>query len=204
MEKVEIKRYAAIAKEVSKQEESDIPSFDEFIKHVADKNDFGFFLKNRDKIIKRIKELEAKFAESEYKVQTLLKSKDVLAVTDIAKMSVDNFNLRKENSQLKQQLIDECKEHQEFCKVADEKVKNLEKEVSKWKNKKIKCLVDHLIGNKDLAIEELEKVKEWCKERYDGWKTSYNHEQIIEGVCYSLENINIFIDQQIKSLKGEG
>ena len=50
-----------------------------------------------------VADLEAKLAESEYKVQTLLKSKDVLAVTDIAKMSVDNFNLRKENEQLKQQ-----------------------------------------------------------------------------------------------------
>jgi chromosome segregation ATPase len=57
----------------------------------------------------KIADLEAKLEESESKVQTLLKSKDVLAVTDIAKMSVDNFNLRKENNQLKQQLAEKEK-----------------------------------------------------------------------------------------------
>lgn len=51
------------------------------------------------------------------------------------------------------------------------------------------------------VITELEKVKEWCQERHDGWDKSDNNELLKGGVCFALKNIIIKLDQQIKSLK---
>ena len=144
---------------------------------------------------RRIDDLEAKLAEGEYKVQTLLKSEDVLAVTDIAKMSVDNFNLRKENNDLKQQLA----EKEKFL----EQIMSGEYIPANIAEKSLKL-------SNQTAIAELEKVKKLLKHKGMILKVKppidlpavqgneYLHEFMIPE--WDFERI---FDQQIKSLKGD-
>lgn len=117
--------------------------------------------------------------ENEYKS----KIADLEAKLAQAKMNESFEKEKKDNAfkfieELKQQLIDECKEHQEFCKVADEKVKELEK------------------SKLDFTICELEKVKD------NIYGLKYN-----ENACLNkkdcIEDCLEIIDQQIKELKGD-
>ena len=67
MDKVEIKKVAIIAREVAKESSLNIPNFEEYINHFADKRDFEFFLKERDKIVKYVENLKSQLKESEEK-----------------------------------------------------------------------------------------------------------------------------------------
>lgn len=50
---------------------------------------------------------------------------------------------------LKRTLIDECKEHRDFCRIADEKIKGLEQQLVE-KRKKV-----------------VQEIRKWCKENFD-------------------------------------
>ena len=72
----------------------------------------------------------------------------------------------------------------------------LNEEVSKWKNKKVKYIVDNIICDRNqTAINELEQLKHdiWTNQHDDGW--------LDEKV--DIYELTEMIDQQIKKLKGE-
>ena len=55
------------------------------------------------------------------------------------------------------------------------------------------------------AIAELEKVKEWANNMYDGWKSNDGvNLDAKSGICNTLQAVCGMVNQQIKSLKGEG
>ena len=54
------------------------------------------------------------------------------------------------------------------------------------------------------AIAELEKVKEWANNMYDGWKSNDGvNLDAKSGICNTLQAVCGMVNQQIKSLKGE-
>ena len=69
---------------------------------------------------------------------------------------------------------------------------------------KIADLVVKEIKAEDFAIEQLEKVKEWVSDMFNGWKTNQQVNQLtIDGICLALENVGYKIDNQIKELRGQ-
>ena len=95
-----------------------------------------------------------------------------------------------ENAQLKQQLAEK------------------DKEVQKWKNKKVKYIVDNIICDRNqTAIDELEKVRSKIA-RLDVSPDESNRlipalDNYTNGFHKSRFKIVNILDQQIKSLKGE-
>ena len=71
--------------------------------------------KSDEKLQDKVATLEAKLAQAKMNESFEKEKKD---------------NAFKFIEELKQQLIEECKEHQEFCKVADEKVKELKQQLA--------------------------------------------------------------------------
>lgn len=116
--------------------------------------------------IPSIADLEAKLAESENRVIELLDGARKLEEVKDSKIKDVRACWMKRYSQLKQQLIDECKEHREFCKVADEKVKELKQqlaekdaEVQSWKDGTIVVKLGKLeeqLAEKENKIASLE------------------------------------------------
>lgn len=51
------------------------------------------------------------------------------------------------------------------------------------------------------AVEQLEKVKEFCIKHRHFCEDSYNHKFVIEGACYALKDAVNEIDNQIKAIK---
>lgn len=93
-------------------------------------------------------------------------------------------------------IIDE-NHYKELClKISDleTKLAEKEKEALKWKNKKVKYLVDNLLGGENLAIQTVEEIREDF--RQNSYCNDY-HEYIV--------NMEIFeyFNNKIKSLKGE-
>jgi hypothetical protein len=80
------------------------------------------------------------------------------------------------------------------CKELKQQLAEKEKEVSKWKNKKIKYLVDNLLVDRNLAIQTVEEIREDF--RQNSFCNDY-HEYIV--------NMEIFeyFHNKIKSLKGD-
>lgn len=78
----------------------------------------------------------------------------------------------------------------------EEQLAEKEKEVQKWKNKKVKYIVDNIICDRNqTAIDELEQLKHdiWTNQHDDGWL--YEKVDIYE--------LTEMIDQKIKKLKGD-
>lgn len=54
------------------------------------------------------------------------------------------------------------------------------------------------------VIDELEKVKEWANNMYDGWKSNDGvNLDAKSGICNTLQAVCGMVNQQIKSLKGK-
>ena len=85
-------------------------------------------------------------------------------------------DLEKENEQLK-------------CQLAEK-----EKEVEKWKNKKVKHLVDGLLVDRNLAIQIVEEIREDFRQK--SFCNDY-HEYIVDMEIFE------YFNNKIKSLKGE-
>lgn len=114
---------------------------------------------------KTITDLEAKLAESEKTIKYLKGIKRY----DIGEMLT-------ENAKLKQQLAEK------------------EKEVAKWKNKKVKHLVDGLLVDRNLAIQIVEEIREDFRQK--SFCNDY-HEYIVDMEIFE------YFNNKIKSLKGE-
>lgn len=167
----------------------------------------------------KIIDLEARLAESENRVIELSNGcREIEKIKDDKIKEVRDFWMKRYDH-LRQQLIQECKEHQEFCKVADEKVKGLEKEIenSKYRfvdrytredfmntidmaNKNydsIKSRYEKLEQSQNqTAIDELEKVKETTECVLDNaLKNSSLNQSYYDRLLDEIE-------QQIKELKG--
>lgn len=158
--------------------------------------------KSDEKLQDKVATLEAKLAQAKMNESFEKEKKD---------------NAFKFIEELKQQLIEECKEHQEFCKVADEKVKELkqqlaekDEEIDKLKTilsmqaiqvseeQRLNLITTNCIqyNPNQTAIAELENVIELIKEHYN--------KQFPDFPLGVTEQIHIgIIDQRIKSLKGE-
>ena len=157
---------------------------------------------------KQLTDLEAKLAESEKALE--------YARYPVARI-LDDIN------QLKQQIIEECKEHQEFCKVADEKVKSLQNNwnilcdylgecIVKYDSEDCNGIYSEILSKvneikkysakqsqNQTAIAELEKVKEYMEKKLVEFDNT--EMKIIMGLyAFNIENQ---INQQIKSLKGD-
>ena len=166
-----------------------------------------------------ILDLETKLAESEKLNKILYDSNE--SAERILRMSTHEET--KEILQLKQQIIEECKEHQEFCKVADEKVKSLQNNwnilcdylgecIVKYDSEDCNGIYSEILSKvneikkysakqsqNQTAIAELEKVKEYMEKKLVEFDNT--EMKIIMGLyAFNIENQ---INQQIKSLKGD-
>ena len=141
----------------------------------------------KEKYKKQIADLESKLAESD---------KETLKLRELY-IELINLNI-KEVHELEQQLIQECKEHQEFCKVADEKVKSLEEENKRLsKNLRISWTKRMQFYN-GLLINKLRDVRDKLdKELFDGCyekDISVGAVKVVAGALF---------DKEIEELKGE-
>lgn len=220
MDKVEIKKFAVMAREMSKEESNDIPNFEEYINHLADKRDFEFFLKERDKIVKYVESLKSQLKESEEKCHK--QWLEIQAETHQIQMLEQDKERIKKNWQIskthQQKLYNNLKQQNKAkgivsypitldgCRIANEEqlldfAKDfcLEKKywqeqlkLAKWgesfeQEKKNNALKSQT----QIAIAELEEVKK---------KFGYKHNSQL---MVSSKGLCDFIDQQIKSLKGD-
>lgn len=146
----------------------------------------------------KIADLEAKLAESENRVIELSNGVRKLEEVKDKKIKEVRTCWMKRYDQLRQQLIQECKEHQEFCKVADEKVKGLEEENKRLsKNLRISWTKRMQFYN-GLLINKLRDVRDRLdKELFDGYyekDISVGAVKVVAGALF---------DKEIEELKGE-
>ena len=93
-------------------------------------------------------------------------------------------------TQLEKRLYCYVKRLNQTIADLEAKLAEKEKEVAKWKNKKVKYIVDNIICDRNqTAIAELEKVKAFIIKNNEPTK--------------KMTAITRFINQQIKLLKGE-
>ena len=157
--------------------------------------EYSYTLKEVDDMEKeyhsKITDLEAKLAES--------------------RQQVNDWKQRYESSEerCKQFTANEVK----VIGIKDEKIDQLkqqlaekEKDVQKWKNKKVKYIVDNIICDRNqTAIAELEKVKELAETLLCQFCQSWEYQQRAFRGHRHIEYYDLIkgIDQQIKELKGE-
>jgi hypothetical protein len=86
---------------------------------------------------------------------------------------------------LKRTLIDECKEHRDFCRIADEKVKGLEQQLAEERKK-------------------MQELKNWCDENFNwvGDGTGYDGQDYNEmiGSNNTINKLREFLNQ----IQGDG
>ena len=155
----------------------------------------------------QIKELERKLSDAEQEKERIRKNWQIskthqqklynnLKQQNKAK-GIVNYPITLDGCRIanEEQLLDFAKD---FClekKYWQEQLSEKTKQVSKWKHKKAKYIVDglHCIGEQ-YAIKELEKIKEFCQNS-DGFNKY--------GQSIRVECVVDFIDCAIKDLRGE-
>ena len=153
--------------------------------------------------LRQLADLEAKLAESENK--HLLDEKewqDYCAYKIIEPQIKGCLDREREyKQQLAMQentitnLVEDNRASQEWYK---KQLEEKEEEINVYK-KYIKVEDQDKIS---FCIEQLEKVKEWVDEMFNGWETNKEVNQFAkDGICLALENVGYKIDNQIAELK---
>jgi chromosome segregation ATPase len=169
------------------------------------------FLGYVNELRQRITDLEAKLAESEKKIKRARETRQIS----------DEFRIKAQKNQLKEKekaivkLKQQLAESNELRIATKWKVDDLEKQLSD-KEKEIEdakdisrrlirtCGKANCYGKNQTAIAELEKVKEWANNMYDGWKSNDGvNLDAKTGICNTLQAVCGMVNQQIKSLKGD-
>lgn len=113
------------------------------------------------------------------------------------------------DSEIKNDLCPNC---YDYFKQLKQKLKEKDKEIEMLniiKNNAIECAylfkVILSVRQKQLAIQELEKVKSKCDGMYDLWLNSKYKENMYdnEDIAGVFEDISVFTNDLIKELKGE-
>ena len=150
-------------------------------------------------LMKKITDLEAQLAESEKDSEEFKK----LAGGLREELIENDCMYKKEINQLKQQLS----EKENIIVEQKIKIRALSEENFLLKDDvqmAIKMQNKHDIEKKQTAIDELEKVKEWANNMYDGWKSNDGvNLDAKSGICNTLQAVCGMVNQQITSLKGE-
>ena len=168
---------------------------------------------NLEECHKVISDLEAKLAESErqYQEYRQIVEKDIKKeIDERMRDTIKEFNF--DISQLKQQLAESEKNVQieEMLKnYGKEEIKKLHKRIDEIveRDKNIVTELNQQLADKDqdkisFAVEQLEKIKEWISDMFNGWKTNQQVNQLtVDGICLALETAGYKIDNQIKELK---
>lgn len=142
----------------------------------------------------QISDLEAKLAEKDAELEKWS--------TKYAKAYVNRQNaLIAEKVELQHQLAEKDKEVSNLNGLVRER----DKQIKNLKTNK-KRVIEHINKTKiSLAVEQLEKVKELCKEKFNWWENSEWEGDIYDkaDVSNAYFDIEANIEDKIKQLKGE-
>lgn len=139
-------------------------------------------------MLDKIADLEAKLAEWQSGRMIQRYQREAEFYSKQAETVAKKFN------DLEQQLAEKDKEIKDVAEWGYNERRNAEN----WESDYYKANQDKI----SFAVEQLEKVKEWANERYDGWKDNKSTNQsIITGICLALENVGYKINEQIEQLK---
>lgn len=172
------------------------------------------FIKGDTLLIKDLTDEINKLRQDNYKLSDELSTtKIALAKKEQERLDTLNDNKYYKNlcSELTQQLTETNKLMQEYLNKCLSLEQQLEEKQKEYKQKITEIGIGTLAFKKvhndnanQTAIAELEKVKEWANNMYDGWKSNDGvNLDAKSGICNTLRAVCGMVNQQIKELKGE-
>ena len=161
-----------------------------------------------DAVLEESSEYESKIADLEAKLEESEEVNKKLAEhsQSVDKALDDSCDVIRT---LKQQLADALKDFNDIQEENDKLAQQLQEDINR--NKKLnheaqKYYEDaYCNGSQNQkAIAELEKVKEWANNMYDGWKSNDGvNLDAKTGICNTLQAVCGKVNQQIAKLKGD-